>query len=110
LILAFVFERMQIDPEHKHARDACNQMSDQIEQVRRVVNDPFYYAYERIGELKMRVYLAQEEFKLQIDQEAEMIVLELEEYERDLKVYLKSNEIASAIKEIEEIGRHQVKY
>lgn len=92
---------MQIDPEHKHALDACNQMSDQIEQVRQVVNDPFYYAHEQIGELKRRIYLAREEFKLQIDQEAETLVLELEEYERELEVYSKSNEIESAIKEME---------
>jgi chromosome segregation ATPase len=101
-IIASGISEVELRHEHKDAIKASNQVKEKLDQVKKLVMDPIYYIHERIGELKMRVDLAREEFKLKIDDEAESILRNLEEYENECKQSSSSNDIDSKVKEIEE--------
>lgn len=69
--------------EHKEARKACNDLREQIEK-----NDAFLFmdfqnfSHEKIGELKNKVLLQREQLKLRIDENAQELIDELEEFEK----------------------------
>jgi hypothetical protein len=102
VIASGIFDNMNdLGPEHKSALDSCNKMKEIIEKVETLLNDPIYYVHERIDELKSRIDLAREEFKLKIDEEADILLNQVEEYERDCKEKLRSCEAESKVKEVE---------
>jgi hypothetical protein len=92
---------IDLGSEHKSAIDSCNKMKELIEKVETLFRDPIYYVHERIGELKSRIDLAREEFKLKIDEEAETLIKKVEEYERDCNENLRSSDAESKVKEDE---------
>ena len=76
----------------KEAKKSCESFGDSLKEFEVLLKDPQFLTYETISELKNKVQLKREELKLIIDQEAKKLIDKLEEYERQSKEYLSSNE------------------
>ena len=77
---------------HKSAKKSCESFENALKEIEGLLKDPFFYTHEKINELKNIVQLKGEELKLIIDQEMKKIIDRLEEYEKESKEYLSSNE------------------
>ena len=77
---------------HKEAKKSCESVKDSLKELKLILKDPYFYIHGKISELKNSVQLKGEELKLIIDQEMKKIIDKLEEYERESKEYLSSNE------------------
>ena len=77
---------------HTETKKSCESFVQLLKQIEVVLTYPFVIAYERISELKNSVQLKGEELKLIIDQEMKKLIDRLDEYERQSKEYLSSNE------------------
>ena len=86
---------------HKEAKNSCESFENALKEIEVLLKDPFFYTHERITELKDNVQLKGEELKLRIDQEAKKLIDKLEEYERQCKEYLSSNEFKEESKKLE---------
>jgi hypothetical protein len=101
LIISTGIFAFDLGPKHKNAVESCNKMNELIEEVEQLVKDPINYIYEQIGDLKRRIDLAREEFKLKIDDEAEMLLKKMQKYENNCKQSLRSSSVESKLKRIE---------
>ena len=86
---------------HKEAKKSCESFENALKEIEGLLKDPFFYTHERISELKNIVQLKGEELKLIIDQEMKKIIDRLEEYEKESKEYLSSNEFKEESKRLE---------
>ena len=77
---------------HKSAKKSCESLEDSLKQLELLLKDPNAFTHEKITELKDIVQLKGEELKLIIDQEMNKLLDRLEEYEKESKLYLSSNE------------------
>ena len=66
---------------YKEATESCAKFSRYVEEMEHLVNDPKYYTYEEISQLKNRVHLKSEQLKLTIDKETEKLLDKLKEYQ-----------------------------
>ena len=86
---------------HKEAKKSCESFENALKEVEVLLTDPHFFIHERISELKNTVQLKGEELKLIIDQEMRKLIDRLEEYERQSKEYLSSNEIKEESKKFD---------
>ena len=86
---------------HKSAKKSCEYFEDSLKELELLLKDPNAFTHEKITELKDTVQLKGEEIKLIIDQEAKKLIDKLEEYERQSKEYLSSNEFKEESKKLE---------
>ena len=77
---------------HKEAKKSCESFEKALKEFEVLLKDPYFYTHGKISELKNIVQLKGEEIKLRIDQEMKKLIDRLEEYERQSKEYLSSNE------------------
>ena len=77
---------------HKEAKKSCESFDEALKEFEVLIKDPYVYTHERISELKNSVQLKGEELKLIIDQEMKKLFDRLDDYERQSKEYLSSNE------------------
>jgi hypothetical protein len=86
---------------HKEARKSCESFEKALKEFESLIKDPKFLTNEKISELKNNVQLKGEELKLKIDQEMKKLLDRLEEYERQCKEYLSSNEFKEESKKLE---------
>ena len=86
---------------HKEAKISCESFEKALKELDILLKDPYFYTYERISELKNIVQLKGEELKLKIDEEMQKYIYRLEDYERQSKEYLSSNEFKVESKRLE---------
>ena len=84
--------RLDFGSVHKEAKKSCESFEEALNEFQVLLKDPYVYTHERINELKNSVQLKGEELKLIIDEEMKKHIYRLEEYERQFKDYLSSNE------------------
>ena len=72
---------------HKEAKKSCESVKDSLNELEALLNDPYFFTYERISELKNSVQLKGEELKLKIDQEMKKL---LDRLRKSTKENLKS--------------------
>ena len=77
---------------HKEAKKSCESFEDALKEFEVLLKDPYFYTHEKINELKNSVQLKGDELKLIIDQKMKKLLDRLEEYEKQSKEYLSSNE------------------
>ena len=77
---------------YKETKKSCESFEDALKQFEKLLKYPYFYTHKRINELKNSVQLKGEELKLRIDEETKKLINRLEEYERESKEYLSSNE------------------
>lgn len=86
---------------HNKAKKSCKTFEEVLKELEVLLKDPYVFAHEKINELKNTVQLKGEELKLIIDQEMRKLIDRLEEYERQSKEYLSSNELNIESKRLE---------
>ena len=86
---------------HKKAKKSCESVEKALKEVEMLLKDPHFCTQEKINELKNSVQLKGEELKLIIDEEMKKLIDRLEEYERQFKDYLSSNELKYESKNLE---------
>ena len=86
---------------HKEAKKSCESFEEALKHFEVLLKDPHFYTYERINVLKNTVQLKGDELKLRIDQEMKKLFDRLDEYERQSKEYLSSNEFKEESKKLE---------
>ena len=86
---------------HKEAKKSCESFEKALKEFELLLKDPNFYTHDKIDELKNSVQLKGEELKLIIDQEVTKHIDRLEEYERQCREYLSSNEFKEESKKLE---------
>ena len=66
---------------HKEATESCAKLRQNIKDMENLLNNPGDYTYDEIGQLKNLVHLKSEQLKLKIDEEAEKLLDNLNEYQ-----------------------------
>ena len=84
--------RLDFGSVHTEAKKSCESFEELLKEIEAILKDPSFLAHERISELKNSIQLKGEELKLIIDQEMKKLIDRLDEYERQSKEYLSSNE------------------
>ena len=99
-------EALNFGKNHKEAREACKKLNETLdEQVNLLVNDPESVAYDEIGDLKRRVNLKREKLLLQINQEADKLIVMLEACNVKTE---KSNAELSKLKEVKQAAKNEL--
>jgi hypothetical protein len=70
-------------PEYESAFGSFKIFEKMLDPLNQLVKDPFYFVDKTIGELKMQADLLREEFKLKIDEKADLIIKQLSQYQQD---------------------------
>lgn len=68
--------------QHTEALNSCKSLKKQIDQIDLMLNDLDYYIHETISEMKNRVILKSEQLKFKIEQVTNILIDDLEEYEK----------------------------
>ena len=77
---------------YNDAKKSCESFENTLKEFEVLLKDPYVYTHERISELKNSVQLKGEELKLIIDQEMKKLFDRIDDYQRQSKEYLSSNE------------------
>ena len=77
---------------HSQAKEACKTFEDVLIEVEVLLKDPYNYTHDVIGDLKNTVQLKGEELKQRIDQEMVKLFDALDQYEKECKEFLSSDE------------------
>ena len=93
--------RLDFGSVHTEAKKSCESLEEFLKEIEVILKDPFVLTHERISELKNSVQLKGEELKLIIDQEMKKLIDRLDEYERQSKEYLSSNEFKRESEKLE---------
>jgi hypothetical protein len=83
---------LELGSVHKEAKKSCESVEETLKELEMILKDPHFYTHEKISELKNGVELKGEELKLIIDKVMMKLIDRLEEYERESKEYISSNE------------------
>ena len=86
---------------HKEAKKSCDLFEEALKEFEMLLKDPYFFAHERISDLKNKVQLKGEELKLIIDEEMKKIIDRLEEFEKQSKEYISSNEFKDESKKLD---------
>jgi hypothetical protein len=79
-------QKLKLGEDYDNLRQSCVNFNGLIESIQHLKNDPTLYINEMIGEIKNAIDLRRDELKLQIDEEAQVLIDELAEYEEDCDV------------------------
>ena len=87
---------------HREAKKSCESVEEALKELQVLLKAPYVFTHEKISELKNSVQLKGEELKLLIDQEMKKLIDRLEEYEKQSKEYLSSNEFKEESKKLDD--------
>lgn len=81
-IIATKIDKFEFGTAYTKAHKACASLEQTLRDLDNLARDPYNYVYEVVSELRNRVQLVSDEFKLKVDEEARAILDELNAYER----------------------------
>jgi hypothetical protein len=87
---------------HKSAKKSCESVEETFNELKLLLRDPGLYTHEKISELKNIVQLKGQELKLRIDEEMKKLMDRFDEYERESRRYLSTNEFKEESKKLED--------
>lgn len=87
--------------EYKNALNGCKKLEEMLDEIDLIKRDPCFYICEIIGELRKEIDLKKEELKMKIDEEAEVLIIEMNEYESECKKNLKAFEFLVRANELD---------
>ena len=93
-------DKLDFGSVYKSAKKSCESVEETLNEIKLLLRDPYFYTHERISELKNAVQLKGEE--LRIDEEMKKLMDRLEEYERQSKEYLSTNEFKEESKKLDD--------
>ena len=85
----------------KEAKKSFESFEEALKELEVLLKEPFGSSHERISELKNSLKLKGEKLKLTIDRETNKLIERLEEYEKQSKEYLSSNEFKLESKKLD---------
>ena len=95
-------DKLDFGSVYKSAKKSCESFEETLNKIKVHLNDPSFYTQERISELKNSVQQKGEEIKVKIDEEMKKLMDRLEEYEKQSKEYLTTNEFKEESKKFED--------
>lgn len=95
------FDKIKFSYHYKRAYDYCEKLNKTIDNLEVIKKDPANFVNETIGKLKNQTDVLREEFKLFIDNEANKIIDQLTEYERECMSKTETTECKMDIEKIE---------
>ena len=95
-------DKLDFGSIYKSAKKSSESVEEMLNEFKLLLRDPYFYTQERINELKNAVQLKGEELKLRIDEEMQKLIDRLEEYERQSREYLSTNEFKEESKKLED--------
>jgi hypothetical protein len=98
-------QQFNLGEDYENLKESCVDFKAIIESIQHLKNDPTLYINETIGEIKNAIDLRRDELKLQIDEEAQVLIDELDEYEEECKANLISKEFTDTSLELGEFLR-----
>jgi hypothetical protein len=93
-------EKLKFSPQHKSALDSVKSLDKIVNDLNLFHKDPYFLVNKRIGELKSETDIIRDQFKLSIDQKANALIKELDEYEQECKRNLDSNDVGKKLEQI----------
>ena len=100
VIIEAEIAKLDLGSNHKSAKKSCESVEEKLNEFKVLLRDPGFYTQERISELKNDVQLKGEELKLRIDEGMSKLIDRLDEYERQSKEYLSTNEFKEESKKL----------
>jgi hypothetical protein len=91
-MLAANIQKAKFCSHYEQAFSSFKEFEKTLGEFKLLRNDAFYFINKTIGELKMETDLLREELKWQIDEKANEIIKELDEYELECKQNLSSSD------------------
>lgn len=85
---------------YNDAKKSCQSFEEALRDFEVLLKDPYAYIHERISELRNAVQLKGEELKQIIDQTMKKQFDRLEDYERQSKMHISSNEFNEELKKL----------
>ncbi len=79
--------------DYTESKASCNCLKDLLEEVESTIKDPKNYIYATISKIKNRIDLKREELKLIIDNDCELMINQLNEFEKECNENLITNEV-----------------
>lgn len=108
-IIATNIDKLDFGDVHKNAKKSCESFEELLKEIENLLKDPFHLTHERISDLKNTVQLKGEEIRLMIDQKIKDMLETLDDYERQCKDYLTTNEYATVSSKFDlESAQHQL--
>ena len=93
-------DKLDFGSVYKSAKKSCESVEETLNKIKVLLRDPYFYTHEKISKLKNAVQLKGEE--LRIDEEMKKLMDRLEEYERQSKEYLSTNEFKEESKKLDD--------
>lgn len=81
-LIAFQIEKLNFGESYTNAVKSCQVFKKTIESFRTELNDPSAYINKFVSDLKNRVDLKRDEMKLKIDNESQMLIEDLDLFEK----------------------------
>lgn len=88
---------------HQEAKNSCDRLDETLRKAESILNDLGYFVHETIAELKQQVNLKREEYKLSIDEAAQRVIDELEEFEKQCILNLDETDFVTRRDEFKQI-------
>jgi hypothetical protein len=82
------------------ASEAFHTLSKKVHDAQLFQQDPYFLVNKKIAELKNETDIMRDEFKLSIDERADEIIRELNDYEQECKRNLKANDVVHRLDQL----------
>ena len=94
-------EKLDFGQFYHNAKYACKNLNNLHVEIESLLKDPIFSIYEQISDLKNKIEIKREEFKLQIDKETDRLMEVVTRYETDFKELLTTSEYIDHAKSLD---------
>jgi hypothetical protein len=105
VLLKRKIQNSKFSPEYNRALESIKHLENKVDEAKLFQRDPHFFINKVISELKSETDILRDEFKLAIDQKADAIIKDLDEYEQECKSNLNSRDVAKKLDEMSIIIR-----
>lgn len=98
-------KNLNLGPEYNSAFKMCNELEETINEMKTLRNDPAHFIKQTINRLKNKTELIREKFKLNIDDTADRILRQLNNYEKECEININSDDLKIKRSKIDDLLR-----
>jgi len=96
---------IQSNKVYQRATRECVDLKSSMNECQSLNSKLEYYIVDQVGEIRNQIYMRRDELKAKIDEQCEMIIKRLDDYERECFANVKSKLIESKIEAIKKMNR-----
>jgi hypothetical protein len=100
ILLEAKIQKTKFTPQYKSASTSFRNLAKSLDDLRLLQKDPHYFVNKKISELKNETDIVRDEFKLLIDQKADAIIKQLDQYEQECKSKLQSSDFSKKLEKL----------